>query len=109
MTYLPEGHRKGNDRSPTYGSWRMMNERCYRVNKPRFEQWGGRGITVCPQWRGRGGFNQFLADMGERPEGMTLDRIDPEGNYEPGNVRWADAKTQAANKRKRLDKSSATV
>jgi hypothetical protein len=47
--------------------------------------------------------------MGERPEGMTLDRIDPEGNYEPGNVRWADAKTQAANKRKRLDKSSATV
>ncbi len=83
--------------SPTYRSWHSMMMRCHNPNVPGFEYWGGRGITVCVQWLK---FSGFLADMGIRPDGTTIDRIDPDGNYNPGNCRWASFTTQARNKRR---------
>ena len=83
-------------RTPTYQSYRSMLERCSRPRHPSWHRYGGRGIIVCDRWnptRG-GGFANFLADMGERPAGLTLDRIDNDGNYEPGNCRWATPKAQ---------------
>lgn len=86
--------------TPTYRSWKAMLERCRNQNAPNYHLYGGRGITVCEQWQGREGFVTFLRDMGERPDGSTLDRFpDPDGHYQPGNVRWATAKEQAANRR----------
>lgn len=85
--------------SPTYTSWSCMLQRCSYPKTNGYENYGGRGITVCAAWRES--FVTFLADMGERPEGMTLDRIDVDGNYESSNCRWADRVTQMANRRKR--------
>lgn len=85
-------------RHPLYSTWRGMRGRCNNPHRHNFHNYGGRGITICSRWEN---FENFLADMGERPEGHTLDRIDPDGNYEPRNCRWADAKTQRANKRNR--------
>lgn len=82
--------------TPTYGTWRKMIERCTNPNARQWEWYGGRGVTVCDRWRS---FENFLADMGERPEGRTLDRVDVNGNYEPGNCRWATWPEQCANKR----------
>lgn len=86
-------------RSPTYHSWQSMIARCTRKGHPRFEHYGGRGIQVDPTWTGPGGFAQFLADVGERPADKTLDRIDVNGHYTPGNVRWATLVEQRWNRR----------
>lgn len=83
--------------TPTYRSWYAMLQRCSNPNNKRYEDYAGRGIQVCEQWKT---FTTFLTDMGERPEGTSLDRINVNGNYEPSNCRWADAQTQANNKRK---------
>ncbi len=83
----------GMSRSPTYASWAAMKGRCKDKSSRHH---GARGISVCERWED---FNNFLADMGERPAGHSIDRIDNDGNYEPGNCRWATATTQARNTR----------
>lgn len=82
--------------SKEYNAWVRMKQRCFNPKAPRFERWGGRGITVCDRWRNS--FENFLADMGRSPPGTSLDREDNDGNYEPGNCRWATPKEQAANR-----------
>ena len=80
-------------RTTTYRRWASMKSRCSNPNTNRWHLYGGRGIQVCAQWAAS--FTQFLADMGECPDGMSLDRIDSNGNYEPGNCRWATMEAQA--------------
>lgn len=85
----------GHYQSPTYSSWGHMKQRCLNRKNKKFHLYGGRGITVCDRWQS---FENFLADMGERPADKTLDRYpDRNGNYEPANCRWATAKEQSEN------------
>jgi len=90
----------GLSRSSTYQSWRSMLKRCLKTTNHNYMNYGGRGITICESWRQR--FENFLQDMGVRPDGTTLDRINVDGNYEPGNCRWADAVQQQSNRRNSL-------
>jgi hypothetical protein len=76
-----------------------MIQRCTSPDHKSYAQYGGRGITICDRWRND--FLDFLADVGERPAGTTLDRIDPDGNYEPGNCRWATPLQQRHNRSER--------
>ncbi|WP_157900154.1 hypothetical protein [Rhodoferax koreensis] len=89
---------------PIYRAWIAMRQRCENPNNTAYKFYGGKGVKVCPQW---GTFAKFLADVGEPPApGFTLDRINPSGDYEPGNVRWASRFTQATNTKIREDNSS---
>ncbi len=95
---LTHGHGGKENRSRTYNTWRSMKHRCNCQNAVNYHHYGGRGISVCDRWLNS--FENFLADMGKRPDGTTIDRIDNDGNYEPGNCRWATHKQQYYNKRK---------
>jgi len=94
--YIKHGHNLSTRKSGTYNSWANMIQRCTTPNKTGFKNYGGRGITVCERWRT---FANFLEDMGERPAGCTIERINNDGNYEPGNCKWETRKKQARNKR----------
>lgn len=86
--------------SPTYSSWSSMLTRCYNENNKSYIRYGGRGITVCDRWHN---FESFLDDMGEKPKkGMSIERVNNDGNYEPGNCVWATATEQNRNTRKTL-------
>lgn len=83
--------------TPTWNSWAAMKNRCHTKTSKDWRNYGERGIYVCDAWRDS--FQAFLDDMGERPEGTTLDRIDVDRGYEPGNCRWADPIVQGNNRR----------
>jgi hypothetical protein len=84
---------------PAYLRWVGMKQRCSNPKSHVWKYYGGRGITVCERWLGTNGFKNFYADMGGPAPGMTLDRINRDGNYEPSNCRWATMKQQAENRR----------
>ena len=97
-TKSKHGHTAGFTHTRTYNSWRSMISRCYNESYEGYKNYGGRGIGICDRWYV---FENFLLDMGDRPEGMTLDRIDVDGNYQPQNCKWSTFKEQSSNKRKR--------
>lgn len=83
-------------KTPTYKVWDAIIQRCLNENSQAYANYGGRGITVCEHWKT---FQNFYADMGEKPDGLSIDRIDNNKGYSPDNCRWADTKTQSTNKR----------
>ena len=85
--------------TPTYKSWTAMKSRCLNPNTTAYQNYGGRGIKICDEWMN---FENFLKDMGEKPKGKTLDRIDFNGNYEPSNCRWASIQEQNRNTRQNV-------
>lgn len=96
---LEQRFKHGYHNTPTYQTWECMIQRCSNPNVPSYQYYGGRGIRVCQRWLDD--FKNFLSDMGERPNGKTLDRIDNEDNYYPENCRWATPKEQSENKRRK--------
>lgn len=88
---------------PLYFSWKNMRSRCNSKSHPRYDDWGGRGIKVCQRWDS---FKFFVEDMGPRPEGYTLERIDNHGDYTPTNCKWASKVEQNLNQRVRKDSIS---
>jgi hypothetical protein len=97
---------KSRVRHPVYSVWLNMRNRCNNPNEVAYKNYGGRGIKVCDRWSD---FANFLADMGERPEGHSIERINNDGNYEPSNCKWATRSEQSMNKRIRKDNASGSA
>ena len=104
---MPHGNQTHGMRgSQTYTSWLKMRERCSNQKNNRYMRYGGRGIKVCERWDIS--FENFLADMGERPVGLTIERKDVDKDYEPGNCKWATRQEQAKDCEKRLTHNGKT-
>jgi hypothetical protein len=99
MTLLnfKHGAARRSGKTSEYGTWKAMRERCRSRRCKDYKDYGGRGITVCARWRDS--FQNFLADMGRRPKGKSLDRIDNDGNYKPSNCQWTTHRAQMKNRR----------
>lgn len=98
MNRIAHNRTHGLSDTPPYQRWLAMRNRCNNPNNPAYKNYGGRGIKVCDRWQNS--FSAYYEDVGDTPsDGMSLDRIDNNGHYEPTNVRWADAKTQGINRR----------
>lgn len=103
------GQKHGMSRTPEHQAWLGMRQRCNYKSHPSYENYGGKGVRVAPEWdNDRDGFQLFFEHVGPRPHGHSLDRINPFGNYEPGNVRWATKDLQESNKRPRMDPTEIT-
>ncbi len=88
-------HARVGFKTATYRTWEKMKDRCFNPKNNRFHRYGGRGITVCKRWFK---FPQFLLDMGEKPKGLSIERINNDGNYEPSNCKWATRVEQSYNR-----------
>jgi len=96
MKEFPNSRTHGRSRSPVYRTWDGIIQHCTNPNTKGFKYWGGRGVKVCDKWKT---FEGFFEDMGERPNGLTIHRINPFGNYEPSNCKWATYEEQNNNRR----------
>lgn len=106
--FTRHGERRGDSRSAEYVCWVSLKARCNNQNRADYHLCGGRGIRICDRWRES--FEAFLADMGRKPSpGHSIDRINNDGDYEPGNCRWATAKEQRANQRARRASNAAHI
>ena len=94
---MTHGFTRGGKCGQNYNRWKKMMQRCYSPRCPTYQRYGARGIQVCERWHD---FENYNADIGTPPPGMTLDRINNDGNYEPGNCRWATPLEQSRNSRR---------
>ncbi len=82
-------------RQAEYGIWKQMRQKCENPRSAAYPRFGGRGVTICDRWRGPGGFDNFLTDLGPQPfPGAGPRLIDPDGDFEPANTKWADTRAQ---------------
>lgn len=97
IRHTTHGHTVNRGTTKTYRCWYAMKDRCYNPNNTHYARYGGRGIAICDRWRAA--FQNFLDDMGESPNGLSIERINNDGNYEPCNCRWATMLEQSLNKK----------